>query len=109
MMTCVRDGVDPLEARPSGPGFYCIYMTKKIHAALLPALNLHQRRCLGRVSARRNRAGLRRSPVVDVADPVHAANGAVRRAAFGGHELPFYIGGGVVGERHARISALLGA
>ena len=61
------------------------------------------------LAAGRDGAGLRRAPVVDVADAVDAADGAVGRAAFGGQELALHVGGGVFGDRHAGVAALLGA
>jgi len=76
---------------------------------LVSRLDIHQHRRLGPMAARRNRLGLRRAPMVDVADPVYAADGAVGRAALGGQKLPLHIGRGVIGNRHARIAALLAA
>ena len=49
------------------------------------------------------------APVVDVADLVDAADGAVGRTALFGEELAFHVGLLVVRDRHAGISALLGA
>ena len=53
--------------------------------------------------------GLRGAPVVDVADSMDAADGAVGGAAFGGEEFALDVGGGVVGEGNAGVAALLAA
>lgn len=47
--------------------------------------------------------------MVDVADLVHAADGAVWRAAFRGQIFAFYVSRCVIGQRDARITALLAA
>jgi hypothetical protein len=43
------------------------------------------------LAARRDHARLRSAPVVDVADPVHAADGAMRRAALGRQKLALHV------------------
>lgn len=52
---------------------------------------------------------LRCAPVINVADLVDAADGAVGSAAFFGEEFSLDVGGLVFGERNARVAALLGA
>ena len=52
---------------------------------------------------------MRGAPVVNVADFVDAADGAVRGAAFGGEEFALDVVGGVVGQRDAGVAALLAA
>ena len=58
-------------------------------------------------SAWRDLRRLRGAPVVDVADLVHTANGAVGRAALLGKELPLHVRPAVLGQRHAGIATLL--
>src|SRR6185437_7831608 len=58
-------------------------------------------------AARRDGAGLRRAPVIDVADLVNATDRAVGRAAFSGDKLALHVGAGVFRNGHARRSALL--
>jgi hypothetical protein len=72
--------------------------------SLVARMNLHQP-----TLPRANRAGLRSPPVVDMADPVHAPNRAIRRAALCRQKLPLHIRRRIVRNRHARIPALLAA
>src|SRR5689334_11676789 len=62
-----------------------------------------------RRSTRAGLAGLRSAPVVDVADLVHAADGAARAAGLLCQELALYIGGGVLRQRSRGEAALLAA
>ena len=52
---------------------------------------------------------LRGAPVVDVANLVYTADGAVGSAGFFGEEFALDDLGGVVGDRNARVAALLRA
>src|ERR1700761_9717179 len=63
----------------------------------------------GAGAAGRGAGGLRGAPVVDVADLVHAGDGAVGSAALLGEELALHALGGVVGDGDCRIAALLAA
>src|SRR5580698_3329841 len=60
-------------------------------------------------STRGDTTGLRSAPVIDIADLVHAGDGAVGSAALLGEELLFHALGGVVGDGHRGIAALLAA
>src|SRR5450432_876557 len=75
-----------------------------VPCSLVSRPNLHQP-----ALPRTRRLRLRRPPMVDVTDPVHAPYRAIRRATLGGEKLPLHVGRCVLANRNPRVPALLAA